>query len=1785
MFESKSQSPRPRQHSACASSKPRGVRRGDDSRLPTCEAMEPRLLLAGDISVTVHPLATADTTPDLTGTISDPLAAVKVRVDGKNYDATNNGDGTWALAGSSFTLPLANGTYDVLILATNGIAGTFGVDETSNELVINTTAPVVAVNELITNALRPGLTGTVNDSQATISVTVGGKAYSATNNKNGTWSLASNVVSVLSEGLYDVAVTATDTDGHVGTDDTTDELTIDRAKPVVTVDALLASVASPKLTGSLDDPDATLSLTVNGRLYSPVNNGDGTWTLAAGTISSLSPGRYDVEVTAFDKAGNVGTDATDNELEIRLPPVVTVDRLATTDTTPGLSGTVNDPTATISVNVDGADYDAVNHGNGTWTLADDTIAPLSEGIYDVVATATSTAALEGTDATTYELVVDFTPPAVTVNALTTKKTAPDLSGSVDEPDATVVVTLNGKEYTATNNGNGTWSLAGSKVSALTPGVYDVAVKATDAAGNEGTDATTDELGILPVVTVNGLTTTDTTPRLTGTVTASGATISVNVNGADYAAVNNGNGTWTLADDTIASLTDGVYEVTATATLGALVGTDSTINELTIDTTAPALTVKAQDPTTSTRPEITGTVGESSATITVAVAGKTYTAVNFGDGTWKLAANTITALSAGSYLVTVTATDAAGNKNTAQTTIQIVVLPIIQVDKRSTTDRTPRLTGTVSSPTATISVRVNGVDYAAVNNGDGTWTLADNTIASLPDGTYDVVATATIGVNLKSTDSTTGELVIDTTAPTVTVNELETADTTPDLTGTVTEAGATVVVTLNGKEYAATNNGNGTWSLAGSKVSALTPGVYDVAVKATDAAGNKGTDATTDELGILPVVTVNKLTTTDTTPELTGTVSSPTATISVNVNGVDYAATNNGDGTWMLADDTIAALPEGVYEVAATATLGSLSGTDSTTNELTVDTTAPALTVNTQDWTTSTRPEITGTIGDPNATISVKVAGKTYTAVNFGDGTWKLAANTITALAAGSYAVTVTATDTAGNKSTAQTTIQIVMLPIIRVDKLATTDRTPSLTGTVSSPTATISVRVNGADYAALNNGDGTWTVADDTIASLPDGTYDVVATATIGANLRSTDSTTGELVIDTTAPIVKVNPLEAEATKPDLTGTVTQADATVEVTVNGKKYTAANNGNGTWTLAGTKLSALTPGVYDVAVKATDPAGNVGTDATTNELRILPVVTVDSLATSDTTPKLTGTLTGTGVTISVKVNGVDYAATNNGDGTWTLADNAIAVLAEGGYDVAVTATRGTLSNTDHTYNELTIDTTAPRLTVKAQDPTTNTRPAITGTVGEPDATVAVDVAGRTYAAVSNGDGTWTLAANTITALSVGRHAVTATAKDSAGNKGTASRTIEILRIPTVTVNPLTTTYRSPKLTGLVDDPEAAVTAAVNGNVYDATNNGDGTWVLEAGTISALGSGTYDVSVYAMDTQGNWGEDATLDELRVVGQTTVTMSHAVKGSSVIGVAYLYYTDPDGTKVYVYVSDPAIPGGITLRFDSNSLITVTYKGVSTNLQAAYVTCSGGAVLASMYVYTNTPTVSITTSGGTVAGATIGGISGGAVINTLNANTMDLIGNGIYMPAGTIKALYLRSIKDADVTMFGVVGKTISLTVSRSIVGSNITITDGSIQTFTAGSMIDSSLYVGVMGTRDDNGDGVADLPNVADLRKGFQIATLTITGYTGAVGDLFVNSNIAADKLGTVTLMNARLSNQPDTNGDGEPDDAHQLFGLTANSLKSLQLKQGKKTYRWSNGLWLGGLDPLDLKVRLS
>ncbi len=205
-------------------------------------------------------------------------------------------------------------------------------------------------------------------------------------------------------------------------------------------------------------------------------------------------------------AGNAGgtsapefTGIVDYFFAAEYPLQIAVDPLTTNDSSPALSGTVSDPTAAVAVSVAGNTYTAVNNGDGTWTLADDAISTLPDGEYDVIAQATSSGQTR-IDTNPLDLLIDTQGPTVTVNTLSTPTSTPSISGTVNDPNATIQVTLDGEVYSATNNGNGSWWVLGSDlVAPLDAGVYDVVVLAQDALGNETSDSTPNELPIDPSV--------------------------------------------------------------------------------------------------------------------------------------------------------------------------------------------------------------------------------------------------------------------------------------------------------------------------------------------------------------------------------------------------------------------------------------------------------------------------------------------------------------------------------------------------------------------------------------------------------------------------------------------------------------------------------------------------------------------------------------------------------------------------------------------------------------------------------------------------------------------------------------------------------------------------------------------------------------------------------------------------------------------------------------------------------------------------------------------------------------------------------------------------------------------------------------------------------------------------------------------------------------------------------------------------------------------------------------
>ncbi|MTI88654.1 MAG: hypothetical protein FH748_11875 [Balneolaceae bacterium] len=285
---------------------------------------------------------------------------------------------------------------------------------------------------------------------------------------------------------------------------------------------------------------------------------------------------------------------------------------------------------------------------------------------------------------------------------------------------------------------------------------------------------------------------------------------------------------------------GMYKLTASAS--GLKQTES--DEFSIlDIEAPLLTVDDVS-TNNPTPTITGTTDEpAGSTVTVTIDGKTYTTTVNEDGSWSV--EVTDELENKEYTVTASITDDSGN--TTETTGTLVVNatdPQLVVDDQNTTDTTPIITGSTDQAAgSTVTVIIAGKTYTTTVNEDGSWSV--EVTEELDDGEY--IVTARITDDFGNTTEATGTLSIDATKPTLTVDNQNTGNPTPAITGSTDEpAGSTVTVVVNGKTYTATVGSDGNWSV--SLTETLSEGEYTITATITDSMGN-----TTEATGTLEIV--------------------------------------------------------------------------------------------------------------------------------------------------------------------------------------------------------------------------------------------------------------------------------------------------------------------------------------------------------------------------------------------------------------------------------------------------------------------------------------------------------------------------------------------------------------------------------------------------------------------------------------------------------------------------------------------------------------------------------------------------------------------------------------------------------------------------------------------------------------------------------------------------------------------------------------------------------------------
>jgi hypothetical protein len=169
----------------------------------------------------------------------------------------------------------------------------------------------------------------------------------------------------------------------------------------------------------------------------------------------------------------------------------------------------------------------------------------------------------------------------------------------------------------------------------------------------------------PALTLNqgNMTTNVAVQTISGTVEA-GASVKVVVNGGAPVAASVAGSAWSF---TINPLASGSNAVTVTADDFADNKSEKSIN-MTLDATAPALTVNAVVTPTNRKGQTIGGAVEAGSTVTITMGGRPLP-VTVNGGTWSCS---VTGLEAGTNTITVTAMDAVGNTATQSAAIGLII---------------------------------------------------------------------------------------------------------------------------------------------------------------------------------------------------------------------------------------------------------------------------------------------------------------------------------------------------------------------------------------------------------------------------------------------------------------------------------------------------------------------------------------------------------------------------------------------------------------------------------------------------------------------------------------------------------------------------------------------------------------------------------------------------------------------------------------------------------------------------------------------------------------------------------------------------------------------------------------------------------------------------------------------------------------------------------------------------------------------------------------------------------
>ena len=700
----------------------------------------PVITLTGDAAVTVE---CGDSYTDAGATATDDRdgdVTAGIVVAGDAVDTTTPG---------TYTI-----TYNV-----SDLAGNAATEVTREVTVDDTTAPSIQLTGNASITVECG--GAYTEQGATATDTCDTNVLAVT---------GGDVVDATTPGTYTVTYDASDDSGNAATTVTRTVEVVDATPPTLTL--LGAAVVSVECGSSYTDAGATASDACDGNLTGSIST--------VNSVNTTIPGSYTVSYNVSDAAGNAAVQITRGVNVVdTTAPIVTLVGAATVSLE--CSVAFVDPGANAADGCDGS----VTATSDSGTSVDST----EPGDYLVTYTATDDSGNTG-EAQRIVQVRDTTDPSLTLSGqadvtIQCGSTYTDANGTATDTCDTSV--------TVTNN-------AATTVDASTSGTYTVTVTATDNSGNTATATrtVTVEDTLAPVIALNG--SASVTVECGGSYTDAGATATDGCDGS------------VVVTDNAASVdptTAGTYTITYEAVDGAGNAAAAVTRTVTVeDTTDPVLSLVGGATLTL---ECGGSYTEEGATATDGCDGDITNSI-------VIAGDTVDATSPGTYAVTYTVADAAGNSSSTGrlVTVADTTDPVLTLNGQGSVTINCGDTYTDDGATAT-----DACDTAPAVNVDS------SSVNPAVAGTYTVTITATDASG--NTASATRTVVVeDTVAPVVTLNG-DAAVTISCLETSYTDAGATANDACQG-DLTPTASG---------QVVTGTPGDYVITWSATDSSGNVG----------------------------------------------------------------------------------------------------------------------------------------------------------------------------------------------------------------------------------------------------------------------------------------------------------------------------------------------------------------------------------------------------------------------------------------------------------------------------------------------------------------------------------------------------------------------------------------------------------------------------------------------------------------------------------------------------------------------------------------------------------------------------------------------------------------------------------------------------------------------------------------------------------------------------------------------------------------------------------